>query len=75
MGTVIPEFGSLNPAFACAEDYRIVVAGSHSAIGGKTRLMILIHIWSAPDTGTAGCIGLPEEPEHCRTFPARLSIL
>ena len=22
---------------------------------------ILIHIWSAPDTGTAGCIGLPEE--------------
>jgi hypothetical protein len=30
MGTVIPEFGSLNPAYACAEDYRIVVAGSHS---------------------------------------------
>src|SRR5262250_48644 len=22
---------------------------------------ILIHIWGAPDTGTAGCIGLPEE--------------
>lgn len=22
---------------------------------------ILIHIWNAPDTGTAGCIGLPEE--------------
>src|SRR5438046_9963425 len=22
---------------------------------------ILIHIWSAPATGTAGCIGLPEE--------------
>jgi D-alanyl-D-alanine dipeptidase len=22
---------------------------------------ILIHIWSAPDMGTAGCIGLPEE--------------
>ena len=22
---------------------------------------ILIHIWSAPDTGTAGCIGLPQE--------------
>jgi len=22
---------------------------------------ILIHIWSAPDTGTAGCIGLPED--------------
>jgi len=22
---------------------------------------ILIHIWTAPDTGTAGCVGLPEE--------------
>jgi hypothetical protein len=75
MGTVIPEFGSLNPAYACAEDYRIVVAGATARSAERRGSCILIHIWSTPDTGTAGCIGLPEEPEHCRTFPARLSIL
>src|SRR5262249_58055269 len=51
MGTVIPEFGSLNPAYACAEDYRIVVAGSHSAIGGKTRLMHLDSYLECPRHG------------------------